>query len=218
MMLRAALPHAHSSAATIELTAAAALCTNHLSTTSTALYKPHHPSSARVQPAAADRPAPPWSLTWHSASSTEERTAGTFRPSRAHASWKEGINGRSIEMSQQGYVAAPPYSQAQPGMGGYQGGFGSGPTQPLYGHYGGPPQAFTAPPAGMMKSPVSSPAACLRLKSAVRTIQTSSRMALIHKGTLLHQLYLLLMDNPHRPHTTAWPHLPRLQHSSSPIR
>ncbi|KAG7243338.1 hypothetical protein INR49_011794 [Caranx melampygus] len=61
-------------------------------------------------------------------------------------------------MSQQGYVAAPPYSQAQPGMGGYQGGFGSGPTQPLYGHYGGQPQAFTAPPAGMMKSSVSSAA------------------------------------------------------------
>ncbi|XP_059211053.1 protein transport protein Sec24D isoform X2 [Centropristis striata] len=58
-------------------------------------------------------------------------------------------------MSQQGYVAAPPYSQAQPGMGGYQGGFGTGPAQPLYGHYGGPPQAFTAPPTGMMKSPVS---------------------------------------------------------------
>uniref|UniRef100_A0A669FA03 SEC24 homolog D, COPII coat complex component n=1 Tax=Oreochromis niloticus TaxID=8128 RepID=A0A669FA03_ORENI len=53
-------------------------------------------------------------------------------------------------MSQQGYVAAPPYSQAQPGMGAYQGGFGSGPTQPLYGHYGGPPQAFNAPPAGKM--------------------------------------------------------------------
>lgn len=51
-------------------------------------------------------------------------------------------------MSQQGYVAAPPYSQAQPGMGGYQGGFGTGPAQPLYGHYGGPPQAFTAPPTG----------------------------------------------------------------------
>lgn len=51
-------------------------------------------------------------------------------------------------MSQQGYVAAPPYSQAQPGMGGYQGGYGSGPAQPLYGHYGGPPQAFTAPPTG----------------------------------------------------------------------
>ncbi|XP_030017999.1 protein transport protein Sec24D isoform X2 [Sphaeramia orbicularis] len=55
-------------------------------------------------------------------------------------------------MSQQGYVAAPPYSQAQPGMGGYQGGFGPGTTQPLYGHYGGPPQAFNAPPTGMMKS------------------------------------------------------------------
>ncbi|XP_022614538.1 protein transport protein Sec24D [Seriola dumerili] len=61
-------------------------------------------------------------------------------------------------MSQQGYVAAPPYSQAQPGMGGYQGGFGSGPAQPLYGHYGGQPQTFTAPPTGMMKSPVSSAA------------------------------------------------------------
>lgn len=61
-------------------------------------------------------------------------------------------------MSQQGYVAAPPYSQAQPGMGGYQGGFGPGPVQPLYGHYGGPPQAFNAPPAGMMKPPVSSAA------------------------------------------------------------
>ncbi|XP_044039552.1 protein transport protein Sec24D [Siniperca chuatsi] len=59
-------------------------------------------------------------------------------------------------MSQQGYVAAPPYSQAQPGLGGYQGGFGTGPPQPLYGHYGGPPQAFNAPPTGMMKSPVSS--------------------------------------------------------------
>lgn len=51
-------------------------------------------------------------------------------------------------MSQQGYVAAPPYSQAQPGMGGYQGGFGTGPAQPLYGHYGGSPQAFNPPAAG----------------------------------------------------------------------
>ncbi|KAM4612154.1 protein transport protein Sec24D isoform 2-T3 [Polymixia lowei] len=59
-------------------------------------------------------------------------------------------------MSQQGYVAAPPYSQAQPGMGGYPAGFGSGPTQPMYGHYGGQPQAFSGPPTGMMKSPVSS--------------------------------------------------------------
>lgn len=55
-------------------------------------------------------------------------------------------------MSQQGYVAAPPYSQAQPGMGGYQGGFGTSPAQPLYGHYGGPPQAFTTPPTGKTPS------------------------------------------------------------------
>ncbi|XP_019121393.2 protein transport protein Sec24D isoform X1 [Larimichthys crocea] len=61
-------------------------------------------------------------------------------------------------MSQQGYVAAPPYSQAQPGMGGYQGGFGPGPAQPLYGHYGGPPQRMPAPPTALMKSPVSSAA------------------------------------------------------------
>ncbi|XP_034020581.1 protein transport protein Sec24D [Thalassophryne amazonica] len=60
-------------------------------------------------------------------------------------------------MSQQGYVAAPPYSQAQPGMGGYQDGFGSGPTQPHYGHYGGVPQTYAAPPTGMVKSPVSWP-------------------------------------------------------------
>ncbi|XP_033839368.1 protein transport protein Sec24D [Periophthalmus magnuspinnatus] len=58
-------------------------------------------------------------------------------------------------MSQQGYVAAPPYSQAQPGMGGYQAGYGPpGATQPHYGHYGGPTQPFNAPPtASMMKSP-----------------------------------------------------------------
>ncbi|XP_045919744.1 protein transport protein Sec24D [Micropterus dolomieu] len=60
-------------------------------------------------------------------------------------------------MSQQGYVATPPYSQAQPGIGGYQGGFGTGPAQPHYGHYGGPPQVFNTPPTGMMK-PVSSAA------------------------------------------------------------
>uniref|UniRef100_A0A8C7H7M8 SEC24 homolog D, COPII coat complex component n=1 Tax=Oncorhynchus kisutch TaxID=8019 RepID=A0A8C7H7M8_ONCKI len=51
-------------------------------------------------------------------------------------------------MSQQGYVATPPYSQAQPGMGGYPAGFGSAPAQPLYRHYGGPPQSFPAPPTG----------------------------------------------------------------------
>ncbi|KAG7496243.1 transport protein Sec24D [Solea senegalensis] len=61
-------------------------------------------------------------------------------------------------MSQQGYVAAPPFSQAQPGMGGYQCGYGGGPAQPAYGHFGGPPQTFTTQPAGMMKLPVSSAA------------------------------------------------------------
>ncbi|XP_062305714.1 protein transport protein Sec24D [Osmerus eperlanus] len=60
-------------------------------------------------------------------------------------------------MSQQGYVATPQYSQAQPGMPGYPASFGSPPGQPLYGHYGGQPQAFSPPPAGMMKSPVSAP-------------------------------------------------------------
>ncbi|KAL0970316.1 hypothetical protein UPYG_G00240350 [Umbra pygmaea] len=69
-------------------------------------------------------------------------------------------------MSQQGYVATPPYSQAQPGMGGYPPGFGSTPAQPLYGHYGGQPQSFPTPATGMMKPaphsgmpppPVSSP-------------------------------------------------------------
>ncbi|KAM6949613.1 protein transport protein Sec24D [Aplochiton taeniatus] len=60
-------------------------------------------------------------------------------------------------MSQQGYVATPPYSQAQPGMGGYPSGFAQGPTQPPYGHYGGSQQAFSAPPTGLMKPPMSSP-------------------------------------------------------------
>ncbi|MEQ2174154.1 hypothetical protein GOODEAATRI_004853, partial [Goodea atripinnis] len=64
-------------------------------------------------------------------------------------------------MSQQGYVAAPPYSQAQQGMVGYQGGFGAAPAQPLYVHYGGPPQAQNAPPTGMMKPAASSPAGML---------------------------------------------------------
>ncbi|XP_061524944.1 protein transport protein Sec24D [Phycodurus eques] len=59
-------------------------------------------------------------------------------------------------MSQQGYVAAPPYSQAQQGLGGYQGGFGPGPAQPHYGHYGGAPQAYAGPPTAALKSPMSS--------------------------------------------------------------
>ncbi|XP_053559569.1 protein transport protein Sec24D [Bombina bombina] len=49
-------------------------------------------------------------------------------------------------MSQQGYVAAPPYSQPQPGLGGYPPGFGTPVMSPTYGHYGPgspPPQAST---------------------------------------------------------------------------
>lgn len=50
-------------------------------------------------------------------------------------------------MSQQGYVAAPPYSQAQAGMGGYSTGFGNPPPQSHYG-YGSPPQGYSAPQTG----------------------------------------------------------------------
>uniref|UniRef100_A0A8B9KJ51 SEC24 homolog D, COPII coat complex component n=1 Tax=Astyanax mexicanus TaxID=7994 RepID=A0A8B9KJ51_ASTMX len=60
-------------------------------------------------------------------------------------------------MSQQGYVTTPPYSQAQPGMGGYPTGFGAPPPQSHYGHYGAPPQSFGAQPAGMLKPAASSP-------------------------------------------------------------
>lgn len=54
-------------------------------------------------------------------------------------------------MSQQGYVATPPYSQAQAGMGGYPNAFGAPPPQSHYGHYGAPPQTFSAQPAGTVK-------------------------------------------------------------------
>ncbi|XP_026071727.1 protein transport protein Sec24D-like isoform X2 [Carassius auratus] len=59
-------------------------------------------------------------------------------------------------MSQQGYVAAPPYSQAQAGMGGYSAGFGNPPPQSHYGAYGSPPQGYSAPPTGVLKPPASS--------------------------------------------------------------
>uniref|UniRef100_A0A3P9HVB6 SEC24 homolog D, COPII coat complex component n=1 Tax=Oryzias latipes TaxID=8090 RepID=A0A3P9HVB6_ORYLA len=62
-------------------------------------------------------------------------------------------------MSQQGYVAAPPYSQAPPGMGGYQVGYAAGPAQPLYGHHGGAPHPFSAPAAGGVMKPPGSTAA-----------------------------------------------------------
>lgn len=67
----------------------------------------------------------------------------TLQVVTTHSAWHDKAVSDITKMSQQGYVAAPPYSQAQPGMGGYQGGFGPGPAQPLYGHYGGPPQAFS---------------------------------------------------------------------------
>uniref|UniRef100_A0A3B3RQ26 SEC24 homolog D, COPII coat complex component n=1 Tax=Paramormyrops kingsleyae TaxID=1676925 RepID=A0A3B3RQ26_9TELE len=57
-------------------------------------------------------------------------------------------------MSQQGYVASPPLSQAQPGMGGYHSGFGTPASQPLYGHYGTSPQ-FPAGPSGRRTAPPS---------------------------------------------------------------
>ncbi|XP_017569438.1 protein transport protein Sec24D [Pygocentrus nattereri] len=60
-------------------------------------------------------------------------------------------------MSQQGYVATPPYSQAQPGIGGYPTGFGASPPQAHYGHYGAPPQPYTAQAAGVLKPAASSP-------------------------------------------------------------
>lgn len=53
-------------------------------------------------------------------------------------------------MSQQGYVATPPYSQAQPGMGVYNTGFGNPPPQSHYGVYGSPPQAYSTAPTGNM--------------------------------------------------------------------
>ncbi|XP_052417656.1 protein transport protein Sec24D [Carassius gibelio] len=59
-------------------------------------------------------------------------------------------------MSQQGYVATPPYSQAQAGMGGYPAGFGNPPPQSHYGTYGSPPQGYSAPPTGVLKPPASS--------------------------------------------------------------
>uniref|UniRef100_A0A4W3GYC4 SEC24 homolog D, COPII coat complex component n=1 Tax=Callorhinchus milii TaxID=7868 RepID=A0A4W3GYC4_CALMI len=48
-------------------------------------------------------------------------------------------------MSQQGYVATPPYSQAQPGMGGYPAGFGSAASQSHYTHYSGTGQPYSIP-------------------------------------------------------------------------
>ncbi|NWH80934.1 SC24D protein, partial [Piaya cayana] len=58
-------------------------------------------------------------------------------------------------MSQQGYVAAPPYSQSQPGIGGFSAGFGPPNSSPHYGHYGDPNSSYsTALQPGVSKSTV----------------------------------------------------------------
>ncbi|NXW17307.1 SC24D protein, partial [Circaetus pectoralis] len=57
-------------------------------------------------------------------------------------------------MSQQGYVAAPPYSQSQPGIGGFSAGFGPPNSSLHYGHYGDPNSSYSAPQPGVSKSSV----------------------------------------------------------------
>ncbi|KAM6269591.1 protein transport protein Sec24D [Porphyrio hochstetteri] len=57
-------------------------------------------------------------------------------------------------MSQHGYVAAPPYSQSQPGIGGFSAGFGP-PSSSLHcGHYGDPNSSYSSPQPGVSKSTV----------------------------------------------------------------
>lgn len=64
-------------------------------------------------------------------------------------------------MSQQGYVASPPYSQPQPGLGGYQQGYGAPVMSPTYGFPGAtnlaspPPQPAGLKPGAQIASPVS---------------------------------------------------------------
>ncbi|XP_048364978.1 protein transport protein Sec24D [Sphaerodactylus townsendi] len=57
-------------------------------------------------------------------------------------------------MNQQGYVATPPYSQSQPGMGGFTPGFGQPASSPLYGHYGDGNPSPSAPQSAMLKTSV----------------------------------------------------------------
>ncbi|NXX51192.1 SC24D protein, partial [Tricholaema leucomelas] len=56
-------------------------------------------------------------------------------------------------MSQQGYVAAPPYSQSQPGIGGFSAGFGPPSSSHHYGHYRDP-NSYSAPQPVASKSDV----------------------------------------------------------------
>ncbi|KAM9030407.1 protein transport protein Sec24D isoform 1-T2 [Ara ararauna] len=57
-------------------------------------------------------------------------------------------------MSQQGYVAAPPYSQSQTGIGGFSSGFGPPNSSLHYGHYVDPNSSCSAPQPGVPKSTV----------------------------------------------------------------
>ncbi|KAM4808851.1 protein transport protein Sec24D [Rhinophrynus dorsalis] len=57
-------------------------------------------------------------------------------------------------MSQQGFVASTPYSQPQPGLGGYPPGYGSPVMSPTYGPYGSTNPGCLPPQSGGMKSAV----------------------------------------------------------------
>ncbi|CAI7935483.1 Uncharacterized protein PODLI_1B033693, partial [Podarcis lilfordi] len=54
-------------------------------------------------------------------------------------------------MNQQGYVAAPPYSQPQPGMGGFSAGLGQPASSHMYGHYGDVNSSSSASQSAMLK-------------------------------------------------------------------
>ncbi|XP_007444682.1 protein transport protein Sec24D-like, partial [Python bivittatus] len=57
-------------------------------------------------------------------------------------------------MNHQGYVAAPPYSQSQPGMGGFSAGFGQTVSSPLHGHYNDANTATSTSQSGVLKTNV----------------------------------------------------------------
>ncbi|XP_034967495.1 protein transport protein Sec24D [Zootoca vivipara] len=54
-------------------------------------------------------------------------------------------------MNQQGYVATPPYSQPQPGMGGFSAGLGQPASPHMYGHYGDVNSPSSASQSAMLK-------------------------------------------------------------------
>ncbi|KAM8940059.1 protein transport protein Sec24D isoform 2-T2 [Pelodytes ibericus] len=66
-------------------------------------------------------------------------------------------------MSQQGYVAPPPFSQPQPGLGSYPPGYGTPVMSPTYGHYGGPSPSSPPSQQTVLKSalPFGTPAPLL---------------------------------------------------------